>query len=172
LEQRSEKTVISRRTFLKYGVYGIGGAIFAGLAAPLLRYFFAPVGAAAEQGEWIAIARTSEIPLGTPTRVVYEERSNDAWVVTTHRKSAWVVTEDGRDFTVFDPHCTHLGCPYTWVEGDGATEGHFDCPCHGGVFGIDGSVEGGPPPRPLDRITSRVEEDSIMVRDEVTKGKA
>ena len=33
----------------------------------------------------------------------------------------------------------------------------FVCPCHGGVYGFEGQVEGGPPVRPLDRFYTRVE---------------
>lgn len=170
MEARTEEQPVSRRTFLKYGVYTIGGVVFAALAAPLARYFFAPALGSEDEGEWIAVAGTDEIAIGTPTRVEYEERTNDSWVVTTHRKSAWIVTEDGQNFVVFDPHCTHLGCPYIWVEADGSSEGHFDCPCHGGIFSIDGAVASGPPPRPLDRVVSRIEGGSIMVRDAVVEG--
>lgn len=172
MQQPTGETSVSRRNFLKYGIYGIGGLIFAALAAPLARYFFAPAFGSADQGEWLAVARTNEIPIGTPMRVEYEDRKNDGWIVTTHRKSAWIVTQDGDEFVVYDPHCPHLGCPYIWIEGDGSNEGRFNCPCHDGVFSIDGSVVSGPPPRPLDRVVSRVEAGAILVRDEVTKGEA
>ena len=166
VRQPAAEKSVSRRNFLKYSIYGIGGLIAAALAVPLARYFFAPALGSREEGEWITAARTDEIPVGTPTRVEYEERKNDSWIVTTHRKSAWIVTEDGQNFVLFDPHCTHLGCPYTWVE----EQGRFECPCHAGVFARDGTVISGPPPRPLDRVVSRVEGDSIMVRDAVIKG--
>jgi menaquinol-cytochrome c reductase iron-sulfur subunit len=32
----------------------------------------------------------------------------------------------------------------------------FLCPCHGGVYYSDGSVAGGPPPRPLVRYAVRI----------------
>lgn len=162
---------VSRRNFLKYGIYAIASVIFVGLATPLVRYFFGPAFRSAEGGQWMVAAQTSEIPIGTPTLVEYEQRKNDSWVIITQPKSAWVVTQDGQNFVVFDPHCTHLGCPYTWIEASGSNEGHFDCPCHGGVFAIDGTVISGPPPRPLDRIESRVEGTAIMVTDTVIPGK-
>lgn len=172
MRQPTEENSVSRRNFLKYSIYGIGGLIFAALAAPLARYFFSPALGSAEDGEWIVVARTSEIPIGEPTRVEYEERKNDGWIVTTHRKSAWVVTQDGQEFVAYDPHCPHLGCPYIWVGAEGSTEGRFECPCHNGLFAIDGTVISGPPPRPLDRVLSQVDGDVIMVKDVVTKGKA
>ena len=39
--------------------------------------------------------------------------------------------------------CTHLGCVVA------TTEIGFDCPCHGSRFDADGTVLGGPAPRPL-----------------------
>jgi hypothetical protein len=33
---------------------------------------------------------------------------------------------------------------------------NFICPCHGGVYGFEGEVIGGPPVRPLDRFQTRV----------------
>ncbi len=41
--------------------------------------------------------------------------------------------------------CTHQGCNISFVD---ATSG-FACPCHGGTYGFDGNVTGGPPPLPL-----------------------
>ena len=45
--------------------------------------------------------------------------------------------------------CTHLGCRVRWVSG----QEEFFCPCHDGVFDIDGNVVSGPPPRPLEAFT-------------------
>ena len=37
----------------------------------------------------------------------------------------------------------------------------FVCPCHGGVYGFQGQVDGGPPVRPLDRFYTRVENGRV-----------
>lgn len=44
--------------------------------------------------------------------------------------------------------CSHLGCGVAWDPNRNA----FLCPCHGGVYGPDGAVLAGPPPRPLARL--------------------
>jgi cytochrome b6-f complex iron-sulfur subunit len=54
--------------------------------------------------------------------------------------------------------CTHLGCSYKpFAEADQAPHAtgyfikkvHAHCPCHGSIFARDGTVLGGPAPRPL-----------------------
>ena len=48
--------------------------------------------------------------------------------------------------------CMHLGCPVRWT----AAASRFICPCHGGVYGFEGEVDGGPPVRPLDHFYTRI----------------
>ena len=55
--------------------------------------------------------------------------------------------------------CMHLGCPVRFVE----AAGRFICPCHGGVYGFQGQVDGGPPVRPLDRFYTRVRDGRLEV---------
>ena len=43
--------------------------------------------------------------------------------------------------TALHPTCTHAGCTVKF----NAAEKSWDCPCHGGRFGIDGKVISGPP---------------------------
>jgi menaquinol-cytochrome c reductase iron-sulfur subunit len=104
-------------------------------------------------------ASVDSIPVGVPTRVEYVKRTRDAWRRVTGRFAAWVLTKDGEDFVVYGPDCTHLGCAYRWDE----PKQLFLCPCHAGVFDIDGNVVSGPPPRPLDRFDVRVVNGQIEI---------
>ena len=48
-------------------------------------------------------------------------------------------------FKAFSSTCTHMGCTVSSVK-----NGTINCPCHGSRYSIaDGSVQGGPAPRPL-----------------------
>ena len=53
----------------------------------------------------------------------------------------------------------HLGCPVRFVT----ASRRFICPCHGGVYGFQGEVDGGPPVRPLDRFYTQVEAGRVLV---------
>ena len=156
---------VTRRRFLSWFVAGVAGIVSAVLAVPLIGYFFSPLRTRAVPVA-VPIARINDIPLGTPTFVRYEERVPDAWIITTQSKGAWVWTEDGSRFIVYDPHCTHLNCPYYW---DTRSQ-RFLCPCHGGVFSINGEVLAGPPPRPLDRMENSVQGDEIVVTGTIIRG--
>jgi cytochrome b6-f complex iron-sulfur subunit len=55
--------------------------------------------------------------------------------------------------------CTHLGC---LVKYDKERQ-IFICPCHAGVFDLEGNVISGPPPRPLEKFAVRVDGDNIVI---------
>ena len=62
---------------------------------------------------------------------------------------------------VLSNSCAHLGCPVRWLEIEG--QGEFLCPCHGGIYDINGGWVGGPPPRGMYRYTQvKVEEDGTL----------
>lgn len=55
--------------------------------------------------------------------------------------------------------CAHLGCPVRWFP----EEHEFLCPCHGGIYDINGGYIGGPPPRGMYRyIQAQVREDGNL----------
>lgn len=59
--------------------------------------------------------------------------------------------------------CTHMGCPVRWER----RKKMIVCPCHGGVYDVNGNNIEGPPPRGLWRYAFEVREDgSIRVRHE------
>lgn len=158
MENNTDQNNISRRKFLSSAVTAIGSLVAAAVAAPLIGYFLSPAWQK-KAATTIPVARADRIPVGTPTFVRFEQRVSDAWLITTASEGVWVVTKDGKNFTVFDPHCTHLRCPYYWNE----QKKEFDCPCHSGVFDIDGNVVSGPPPRPLDKLEFTIVNGEIEV---------
>ena len=86
---------------------------------------------------------TSEIPVGSAK--IFPDRN----VVIAQPVAG--------QFKAFSAVCTHGGCTVSRVEG-----ANIVCPCHGGTYSLsDGSVTGGPPPRPLDSVAVTVDGDKL-----------
>jgi Rieske Fe-S protein len=55
--------------------------------------------------------------------------------------------------------CAHLGCPVRWFP----DKEEFLCPCHGGLYDINGGYVGGPPPRGMYRYPqAEIREDGTL----------
>jgi Rieske Fe-S protein len=79
------------------------------------------------------------------------------------------IREATQNLNVLASSCAHLGCPVRWVTTEGA--GEFLCPCHGGIYDINGEYIGGPPPRGMYHYTFEVRENgNIYVRHEFDVG--
>ena len=60
---------------------------------------------------------------------------------------------------VLSNSCAHLGCPVRWMS----DKQLYLCPCHGGLYDINGGWVGGPPPRGMYRYTdAEVREDGKL----------
>lgn len=57
----------------------------------------------------------------------------------------------------YSTRCTHAGCP---VKPQGA---ELACPCHGSLFGLDGTVKKGPAARPLDPVALKIDGQGVFV---------
>lgn len=73
-------------------------------------------------------------------------------------KPAIVLRRNG-ELMALSAVCTHLGCTVAF----NSSANLFQCPCHGGQYDRDGNVIAGPPPRPLERLNIRVEDDKIVL---------
>jgi len=57
----------------------------------------------------------------------------------------------------FDAKCSHAGCN---VRFDGT---RMACPCHGGIYDLDGKNIAGPPPKPLTELAVHEENGRLFV---------
>jgi len=151
VEVSDETSVTSRRTFLAQVITACVAFLAALLGVPAVG---AAVGPALkrEETEWVSLGSADSFQVGVPKAVNVMVVQRDGWIETTSVKGVWVVREPDDTFTAFNGRCTHLGCAYSWQNG----QQQFACPCHAGVFAIDGKVLAGPPPRPLDTLETRV----------------
>jgi Rieske Fe-S protein len=92
-----------------------------------------------------ALAKTADIPEGGG-KVFASEK-----VVVTQPTAG--------TYKAFSAVCTHQGCAVKSIA-----DGVINCPCHNSNFSItDGSVQGGPAPKPLPAVQITVSGDSIRL---------
>ena len=159
MENSNQSGVTSRRTFLAQ----VTGACVAFLAALLgIPALGAAIGPAlkSEEAEWLSLGSPESFQQGVPKAVNLTVVQRDGWIETNTVKGVWVVRRPDDTFTVFNGRCTHLGCAYTWQP----DQHQFACPCHAGVFGVDGKVLAGPPPRPLDTLDTRIQGSDLQTQ--------
>ena len=73
------------------------------------------------------------------------------------RRPALIVRDQVGELTAFLAICTHLDCTVTF-DSDRQL---IVCPCHQGVFDLEGDNMSGPPPRPLERLRVEQADDAI-----------
>ncbi|HKZ68846.1 MAG TPA: ubiquinol-cytochrome c reductase iron-sulfur subunit [Anaerolineales bacterium] len=150
---------MTRRKFMSAAIASIGGLISAALGLPAIAYIISP--ALKKQVEdWVRLGAINKVELGTPTLFKTSIERQTGWITDQEEISAYVLTEDGQNYIAMSNICTHLGCRARWIE----EQAQFFCPCHNGVFSKDGSVVSGPPPRPLDRFETKVEDGTLFIR--------
>ena len=109
---------------------------------------------------WRDVGSLRDFEIGETVKVEYEDPSALPWAGVTAHTAAWLRRNGETDFKAFSVNCTHLGCPVRWI----ASADLFMCPCHGGVYYNDGTVAGGPPPRPLPQYPVRVHNGLVQIR--------
>ena len=135
---------MNRRGFLKLLTSVLGLSALGAIAYPFFR-FLLPVESLARNRS-VTLAK-SEVPLNA---------TKDLMIGPT---PVIIINARDKGFFAFSKVCTHLGC---LVKYDKERQ-LFICPCHAGIFDLEGNVVSGPPPRPLQKFAVRVEGDNIVI---------
>jgi len=157
--ENSKGKKMGRRDFMKAVIAGIGGLIGAAIGLPAIPYVIGPA-LKKESDDWIQLGSVSKVELDIPTLFKTTVETQTGWINTEEEIAVYVLTSNSQDFVVMSNVCTHLGCRVRWIPDNDS----FFCPCHNGVFSKDGNVVDGPPPRPLDRFESKVEDGIIFIK--------
>lgn len=152
----------TRRRFLSRLSLGLAAAAAALAAVPVAGFLSSILFRKLPQA-WRSVGRVETFEIGKTVPVTFENAEPLPWSGVAARTAAWLRRVSETEFIAFDLHCTHLGCPVTWL----ADAELFMCPCHGGVYTQDGAVVAGPPPHPLTRHEVRIRNGSVEIR---TKG--
>ena len=135
---------IRRRDFLDVAIGGSATALTLAAGYPAARFIEPPAGRTSGSA---VVGKLDELPVGTAKTVLVDERP-----------VLIVRTVDG-EVRAFSALCPHLQC----VVGYSAEHNRIECPCHGGVFSVDGRNVAGPPTRPLDELKVSLNEGLIVV---------
>jgi Rieske Fe-S protein len=153
---------MNRRKFMEIGIYTITGTIAAVSSVALARF---AVGRSFEKkkSRWIEVELDDNADEnGGFDRVVLEYEQKDGWLTTSAKSLAYVKRVKEDEVIAISATCTHLGCIVTYDE-----EGnYFKCPCHDGRYDAEGKVISGPPPKPLRRHKTKIEEGKILLATE------
>lgn len=153
---------LNRRKFMEVGIYTITGAIAAVSGVALVRFAVGP-SFDKIKSKWIEVELedTQDKNPGF-SRVVLEYETKDGWLTSNARTLAYVKRTPEDEVIAISATCTHLGCIVTWDD----DQRIFKCPCHDGRYDVDGRVISGPPPAPLKRHKTKIEDGRIYLATE------
>jgi menaquinol-cytochrome c reductase iron-sulfur subunit len=162
-----EGETVTRRRLMEGGAQLVGGVTVAAIALPALGFALGPLFEEQEPERWEDVGPEADFNDETyvPKVINIVPEVGDAGKTTIYvrtfnpEKDTVIEGEDPLPYVAISTRCAHLGCPVRYIQ---ASE-KFVCPCHGGVYGFEGQVEGGPPVRPLDRFYTRVTNGRVEV---------
>jgi menaquinol-cytochrome c reductase iron-sulfur subunit len=156
---------LTRRRLVASGAHATGAIALAAILLPALGFAAGPI-FRREPARWEPIGRPDEFPDDTyVTRVITLEpdvgEAGKTTIFVRRRNARIDVDRPDRwnRFIALTSHCTHVGCPVGFKDAAQV----FVCPCHGGVYDLLGRRIAGPPPRPLDRFSTRVRRGIVEV---------
>ena len=137
---------LSRRDFLSKVIRFGFLATLAGMLWPALNYLW-PVTQQGPAGGLNDVGAEADLPVWSSKKAVIAG-------------SAVLIIHTPQGYKAYSAICTHLGCLVGWDD----KRHEILCPCHAGVYDLDGRVVSGPPPRPLPSYQVSVIQGRIMVK--------
>ncbi len=150
-----------RRSFVM-AMFAVSGTVVGALLAiPLFRFATFPLRKTASEDDWSDVGLVTDFnALTAPVAKTITLERRDAWQVASSQTAVYVLPGSDGVLKVLSPVCPHLGCSVQWQD----AQQKFICPCHSGTFAMDGTRLGGPPPRSMDTLESKVENGKLKVR--------
>jgi menaquinol-cytochrome c reductase iron-sulfur subunit len=167
-----EGETVTRRRFMEGGALAAGGIASAAFGLPALGFALGPVFEDTSRETWQDVGPEDDFDdaayvqrvinidaeIGEAGRTtIYVRRATDNDVSPSDREQ----DIEPLPYVAISTRCAHLGCPVRYIQ----ASQKFVCPCHGGVYDVEGKVEGGPPVRPLDRFYTRVSNGRVLIGD-------
>jgi Rieske Fe-S protein len=156
---QSSPDTSGRRTFFVRIITSIQAAIGGTLGVVLGGAVLSPM-FGRRQENWLTAASLPELIENRPKPVTLRVAREDGYNQIIDRRTVFLVRTGDTEVLALDSTCTHLGCRVSW---DSETQ-ELKCPCHGGVYDALGQVKAGPPPTPLLRLETRIENGQVQVQ--------
>ncbi len=149
---------VTRRRFMTTSAHTASGLATMAFTLPALGFALGPV-FATQHVTWQTIGLPDDFSDTdyVPKVITVTPDTGEAGKSTVYVRRRNPVIDGGagnqyNQFIAISTRCAHLGCPVRWTP----AAQRFICPCHGGVYDLQGERTGGPPVRPLDRFATRV----------------
>jgi Rieske Fe-S protein len=166
---------VSRRTFLVWYMAGLITAITAAVVAPILIYTWPPPPPGTKFADIKVKTKKPLSQVQDGEAIEVDSPPDGAFVMADgggdNAKGdiayrAWYVKNAGKEH-LFAVNCSHLGCSVAF-NAAGKT---FDCPCHGSMFNLDGTVKHPPAAFPLSNLTWKATgPDELTIQGLITGG--
>src|ERR1700737_2441467 len=146
---------LSRRQFAVLGTQMAGAVVAVLLGIPIVGFLISPL-FPREQVVWREVGDIAGVPDAEPTKfeVTFPQQ---AWTEVDIKAAVYVVKRNG-GIKIFSNVCSHMQCPVRWES----ALGQFLCPCHGGLYDMNGTNVGGPPPKPLPQFVHRIDGTTLF----------
>ena len=144
---------LPRRQWLTVTAAG-SGLIAAMLTVPAIGFVLSPL-FEQRRRQTFRVGPIDHIPLDTPTPLTVGVASGEAYDTTPLERIVYVVRRSDGTTLALTNTCTHMQCNVHWRE----DLGQFLCPCHGGLYDMDGRNVGGPPPSPLPQWVHHLQDE-------------
>jgi menaquinol-cytochrome c reductase iron-sulfur subunit len=150
-----------RRGALRHLIVLGSAAIGCAVAAPAAMFVAAPVksGGGNAAARWVKTIRFDSLREGEPHKVAIVDDERDAWTISrgVELGSVWLVRH-GDEVVALSAVCPHLGCAVNALA-----DGSFACPCHTSTFAPSGEKTGGPTPRGMDPLATKIDAGFVDV---------
>ena len=151
---------ISRHDFVKTVTAFLGTLIGTVIGLPAIGYLVSPALRAKEATAWIPLGPLKNYPIGVPKAFNFTRSQINGWEKTINSYGVFVIRKDETQVLVLSNICTHLSCRVSWRS----DLQHYVSPCHNGHFDMIGNVISGPPPRPLDEFSTKIEDGNLYIQ--------
>lgn len=135
---------MERRKVLKLFIAAGSLAVSGSFLYPLTKYLLPSQ--ATSRGEKVTVKK-EEVPAGEALNIVI------------YGTPAILINRPGKGYIALTRVCTHLGCLVDYQK----DQQRLFCPCHAGVYSLEGRVLAGPPPKPLKQYALDISGDTIVI---------